>query len=75
MRANAAEFDYQQSVEQFNNAVTNMQIDDAIEETRLQAQLTRMSGEANASGLRAQGTTSLIRSFGTAAQTASTLFT
>ena len=51
-------------VEEFNNAITNMQIDDAIEETKLQAELTRMTGEANASGLRAIGTASLLKSIG-----------
>ena len=69
LRENAREFDYEIEVAEFNNAITNMQIDDAIEETNLQAELTRMTGEANASGLRASGTASLIKSLGSAAST------
>ena len=70
LRENAREFDYEIEVAEFNNAITNMQIDDAIEETNLQAELTRMTGEANASGLRASGTASLIKSLGSATGTA-----
>ena len=66
LRENAREFDYEQETEAFNNSITNMQIDDAIEETKLQAELTRMTGQANASGLRASGTASLIKSIGQA---------
>ena len=69
LRENAREFDYEQESEEFNNAITNMQIDDAIEETKLQAELTRMTGQANASGLRASGTASLIKSIGSAGKT------
>ena len=69
LRENAREFDYEQESEEFNNSITNMQIDDAIEETKLQAELTRMTGEANASGLRASGTASLIKSIGSAGAT------
>ena len=69
LRENAREFDYEQESEEFNNAITNMQIDDAIEETKLQAELTRMTGQANASGLRASGTASLIKSIGSAGAT------
>ena len=69
LRENAREFDYEQETEEFNNSITNMQIDDAIEETKLQAELTRMTGEANASGLRASGTASLIKSIGSAGKT------
>lgn len=69
LRENAREFDYEQETEEFNNTITNMQIDDAIEETKLQAELTRMTGEANASGLRASGTASLIKSIGSAGAT------
>ena len=69
MRENAREFDYEIEVEEFNNAITNMQIDDAIEETKLLAELTRMSGQANAS-LRASGTASLLKQLGSAAGTA-----
>ena len=66
LRENAREFDYEQESEEFNNAITNMQIDDAIEETKLNAELTRMTGQANAAGLRASGTASLIKSIGQA---------
>lgn len=69
LRENAREFDYEQESEEFNNAITNMQIDDAIEETKLQAELTRMTGQANAAGLRASGTASLIKSIGQAGAT------
>ena len=62
LRENAREFDYEQETEAFNNSITNMQ----IEETKLQAELTRMTGQANASGLRASGTASLIKSIGQA---------
>jgi len=69
LRENAREFDYEQETEEFNNSITNMQIDDAIEETKLQAELTRMTGQANAAGLRASGTASLIKSIGQAGAT------
>jgi hypothetical protein len=69
MRENAREFDYETEVQEFNNAITNMQIDDAIEETKLMAELTRKTGQANASGLRASGTASLIKELGSAART------
>ena len=69
LRENAREFDYEQETEEFNNAITNMQIDDAIEETKLNAELTRMTGQANAAGLRASGTASLIKSIGQAGAT------
>ena len=69
LRENAREFDYEQETEEFNNAITNMQLDDAIEETKLQAELTRMTGQANAAGLRASGTASLIKSIGQAGAT------
>lgn len=68
LRENAKEFDYTQKVARFNNAVTNMQINDAQEDAQLNAQLSRMEGGAQAAGLRAQGTRSLINSLGTASQ-------
>lgn len=67
LRDNAREFDYEQAVNEFNNKITNLQISDAQEEAELNAQLSRMQGGASAAGLRAQGTGSLIRSFGAAA--------
>tara|TARA_R100001440_G_scaffold45080_3_gene64841 strand:- start:1297 stop:1830 length:534 start_codon:yes stop_codon:yes gene_type:complete len=69
LRENAREYDYEIEVAEFNNAITNMQIDDAIEESKLQAELTRMSGQANASGLRASGTASLLKELGSAVST------
>lgn len=64
LRQNAREFEYEQSVQTMNNEITNMQISDAQEEARLNAELARMEGGAQAAGLRAQGTSSLIRSVG-----------
>jgi len=69
-RENAREFEYEQTVAQMGNEITNMQISDEQETARLNAELARMEGGAQAAGLRAQGTQSLIRSFGSAAQQA-----
>jgi hypothetical protein len=55
--------------DEFNNDVVNMQIDDAQEDARLNAELARMEGGSYAASLRAQGTKSLIQSVGTAANT------
>lgn len=71
MRQAAREFEYDQAINDFNNTVTNMQINDQQESSRLSAELSRMEGGAQAAGLRAQGTTSLIKSFGTAGRFAS----
>ena len=71
MRQAAREFEYDQAVNDFNNTVTNMQINDQQESSRLSAELSRMEGGAQAAGLRAQGTTSLIQSLGTAGRFAS----
>lgn len=68
LRQNAREFEYDQAIADFNNAVTNMQINDAQENARLSAEMSRMEGGAQAATLRAQGTSSLIQSFGQAAQ-------
>ena len=70
LRENAREFEYEATVEQMTNEIANMQISDEQETARLNAELARMEGGAQAAGLRAQGTTSLIRSFGSAAQQA-----
>ena len=67
LRQNARAFEYDQAVADFNNSVTNMQINDAQENARLSAELSRMEGGAQAATLRAQGTQSLISSFGRAA--------
>ena len=74
LRENAREFEYEMIVAQMSNEITNMQISDEQETARLNAELARMEGGAQASGLRAQGTTSLIRSFGSAAQQAYEFF-
>ena len=66
LRQNAREFEYDQAITDFNNTVTNMQINDAQENSRLSAELSRMEGGSQAAGLRASGTTSLIQSFGNA---------
>lgn len=70
LRTNAREFEYSEAVAEFDRQVTNMQISDEQENARLNAELSRMEGGAQAAGLRAQGTTSLIRGFGGAATTA-----
>lgn len=68
LRQNAREFEYDMAVADFNNAVTNMQINDQQENARLSAELSRMEGGAQAAGLRAQGTASFIGSLGSAAR-------
>ena len=68
LRENAREFQYEQDVAEFNREITNMQISDEQESARLNAELSRMGGQAQASGLRAAGTASLIGSVGQAAQ-------
>lgn len=68
LRDNAREFDYEQSVARFNNMVTNMQITDEQESATLNAELARMEGVSQASGLRAAGTRSLISGLGEAAR-------
>ena len=70
LQENAREFEYEQTVTQMKNEITNMQISDEQETARLNAELARMEGAAGASSLRAQGTTSLIKSLGSAAQQA-----
>jgi hypothetical protein len=74
LRENAREFEYEATVEQMTNEIANMQISDEQETARLNAELARMEGGAQAAGLRAQGTTSLIKSFGSAAQQAYEFF-
>lgn len=68
LRENARELEYEITVDKFNNYVTNMQINDAQEDTRLTAQLSRMEAGASAAALRAQGTASLISGLGSAAR-------
>lgn len=68
LRENAREFDYEQKAREFNNQIQNMQITDAQEEAKLNAELSRMEGGMAAASARAQGTASMINSFGEAAQ-------
>lgn len=68
LRQNAREFEFDQAVLDLNNSVTNQQINDQQENSRLSAELSRMEGGASAAGLRAQGTSSLINSLGSAAK-------
>jgi hypothetical protein len=68
LRENARELEYELTVDKFNNYVTNMQINDAQEDARLTAQLSRMEAGASAAALRSQGTASLISSLGSSAR-------
>lgn len=68
LRENAREFDYEMAVAKYDNEIANMQINDAQEESRLSAQLSRMEGGAQAAGLRASGTASLIKGIGAGAR-------
>lgn len=68
LRQNAREFEYDMAVAEFNNAVTNMQINDQQENARLNAELSRMEGGASAAGIRAQGTSNMIATLGQTAQ-------
>ena len=70
LRENAREFEYEMTIAKMGNEITNMQLSDAQETARLNAELARMEGGAQAAGLRAQGMQSLISSFGSAAQQA-----
>ena len=67
LRENAREFDYQMAIGKFDNEVQNLQITDAQEEARLNAELSRMEGGMAAASSRASGTASLISSVGKAA--------
>ena len=68
LRENARELEYEITIDKFNNYVTNMQINDAQEDSKLTAQMSRMEAGAGAAAMRAQGTASLISSFGQAAK-------
>ena len=69
LKTNAREMQFELDTDKFNNDVANMQIDDAQEDARLNAELARMEGGSAAAPLRAQGTKSLIQGIGTAART------
>ena len=62
---NAREHDFEIATADFNNAVTNMQLEDAKEDIRLQAELSRKEGGMQAANLRNQGTTALVKALGT----------
>lgn len=64
LRQNARVFEYDMAVQRFNDSVTQMKIEDAKENVKLTAELTRMEGGAAAGSLRAQGTQSLIAGIG-----------
>ena len=68
LRKGGRESDFEIAIDKFNNYVTNMQINDAQEDARLTAQLSRMEAGASAAALRSQGTASLIAGFGSAAR-------
>tara|TARA_R110000822_G_scaffold108093_3_gene237482 strand:- start:4729 stop:5298 length:570 start_codon:yes stop_codon:yes gene_type:complete len=70
LRENARELEYEITVDKFNNYVTNMQINDQQEDTKLTAQMSRMEAGAGAAAMRAQGSASLITSFGEATKMA-----
>ena len=70
LRSNAREMDYQLAVGEFNNEVANLQISDAQEDSRLNAELTRMSGQATGMQLKAEGRASLISGIGAGAKSA-----
>lgn len=74
LRQNAREFEYDVKVNEFNNAITNMQITDAKEGVRLNAEMSRMEGGYSAAAMRAQGTASLISGFGAAARQGYSMF-
>ena len=65
MDKNAREFDFEIATANFNNAVVNEQLEDAKEDVRLQAELSRKEGGMQAANLRNQGTTALLKSLGT----------
>ena len=64
----ANELDFQLDMMEFENEITNMMISDQQEDARLQAELSRMRGGAEAASVRAQGNRSLISSLGRASQ-------
>ena len=66
---NAQFFELDMLINQRNDLVQLEQIADAQEDARLQAELSRMGGAAEASALRARGTQALISSIGSAVQT------
>ena len=70
LRENARQFDFDTAVEVFNNEMTNLQLSDAQEDARLNAELTRMTGQATGMQLKAEGRASLISGIGAGARSA-----
>jgi len=68
LRQNAREFEYDMAIADFNLSIANMQINDQQESARLDAELSRMEGGAQAAALRAQGRSSFLSSVGQAAR-------
>ncbi len=77
LRQNARLFEYEMAKQRFNDSVTQMKIQDAKENVKLTAELTRMEGGATAGAYRAQGNASIIAGLSGAINTASSagLFT
>jgi hypothetical protein len=62
---NAAEFEYELAIDEFNTEIAILEQQDLIEETKLKAEVTRMGGKAESSAIRASGTQSLLKGLGT----------
>lgn len=68
LRQNAREFEYDMAVNRFDDSVARMQIAEQQEDAFLRAELTRMSGQAQAGLLKSQGRSSLISGLGQGAR-------
>ena len=64
----AREFEVDQAKQDFNVANRIMQMEDAKEDARLRAKLSRMEGGYQAAAAKSAGTASMIQSFGQAAR-------
>lgn len=64
----AREFEVDQAKQDFNVANRIMQMEDAKEDARLRAELSRMEGGYQAAAAKSAGTASMIQSFGRAAR-------
>ena len=64
----AREFEVVQAKEDFNVSNRIMQMEDAKEDARLRAELSRMEGGYNAAAAKSAGTASMIQNFGQAAR-------
>lgn len=61
---NASEFEYELAIDAYNTEIAIMEQEDLKEEARLRAEVARMGGNAEASALRAKGTTALLSGIG-----------